>query len=117
MAGKKRLEGSRRDGAGGSFKRITITRVETVTRLGTADIWLPSGISLPRPDGIDDTEQLADLLEDKNAICWEDNAFMEEYVIEAGVEEEHLPEEDQDAAVPCSRDESTNWILMDREVR
>lgn len=117
MARKKGSDSNRRDGKGGSFKRITITRIETVTRLGTADIWVPSGISLPRPDGGDDTEQLADLLEDKNAIRWDDDAFMEDYVIEAGVEVEDLPEDDQEDAVPCSRDESTDWIVLDKGVR
>lgn len=97
----------------GSFKRITITRVETVIRKGTADVWIPDGVTFSRDDGCDDTQNLADLLEIRDAIDWEYEAHMEDYVIEAGVEEEDLPEEDQETAVPCTRDERLNWVVLE----
>ena len=112
------MKDSKRDASeSGSFKRITITRVETIIRLGTADIWVPDGTTLNPGFCKDDTEQLADLLESRNSIRWDDDAFMKEYFIEAGVEEEDLPEEDQDAAVRCCRDKSTDWIMADEGVR
>jgi hypothetical protein len=112
------MKDSKRDASeSGSFKRITITREETVIRKGTADVWIPDGVKFSRDDGIDDTQDLADLLEIRSAIDWEYEAHMEDYVIEAGVEEEDLPEEDQETAVPCTRDERLNWVVLEKGVR
>jgi hypothetical protein len=101
----------------GSFKRITITRNETVIRKGTADVWVPDGLSFAREDGCDDTQNLADLLDVRNAIEWEHVGHMEDYIVDAEIEEEDLPQEDQDAAVRCSRDEDLNWVVLDKGVR
>lgn len=112
MASSKRKGSRIPEGVKGEFKRITISRVETVIRKGTADIWVPLGVSVSRNDGGDDTEVLADLLEDRNAIQWEDEAHMEDYMIEMGLEQEPLPAGDQHRAVPCVRDEDGNWDLF-----